>query len=199
MRKLLDFLKTKDNKGPKSKQKQLENIVVFIIILIITVLIINNIMKSDKKEAKDNKADTSKVLASTENTSSEENLEERLADILESMAGVGKVKVLIKYSETSSIVPIYNETTSESKTEETDSDGGNKNTVQTDVKKEIVYSDENGNSQIITKKVDMPVIEGAIITAQGASNSNIKASIVSAVEAITGLATHKIQVFEMNN
>lgn len=196
---MLDFLKTKDNKEPKSKQKQLENIVVFIIILIITVLIINNIMKSDKKEAKDNETDTSKVLASTENASSEENLEERLADILESIAGVGKVKVLIKYSETSSIVPIYNETTSESKTEETDSDGGNKNTVQTDVKKEIVYSDENGNSQIITKKVDMPVIEGAIITAQGASNSNIKASIVSAVEAITGLATHKIQVFEMNN
>ena len=43
----------------------------------------------------------------------------------------------------------------------------------------------------------MPVIEGAIITAQGAKDANIKTSIVSAVEAITGLAVHKIQVFEM--
>ena len=43
----------------------------------------------------------------------------------------------------------------------------------------------------------MPVIEGAIITAQGASNANVKSSIVSAVEAVTGLAVHKIQVFEM--
>ena len=43
----------------------------------------------------------------------------------------------------------------------------------------------------------MPVIEGAIITAQGASDANIKSSIVSAVEAVTGLAVHKIQVFEM--
>ena len=43
----------------------------------------------------------------------------------------------------------------------------------------------------------MPVIEGAIITAQGAKDSNVKSSIVSAVEAVTGLAVHKIQVFEM--
>ena len=39
--------------------------------------------------------------------------------------------------------------------------------------------------------------EGAIIAAQGASNANVKANIISAVEAVTGLATHKIQVFEM--
>jgi stage III sporulation protein AG len=43
----------------------------------------------------------------------------------------------------------------------------------------------------------MPTIEGAIITAEGANDANIKSSIVQAVEAVTGLATHKIQVFEM--
>ena len=45
----------------------------------------------------------------------------------------------------------------------------------------------------------MPVIEGAIITAQGATDANIKTSIVQAVEAVTGLATYKIQVFEMKD
>ena len=33
--------------------------------------------------------------------------------------------------------------------------------------------------------------------AQGASSAEIKTKIISAVEAATGLATHKIQVFEM--
>lgn len=42
-----------------------------------------------------------------------------------------------------------------------------------------------------------PKIEGAIVTAVGAKNSQIKTNIVQAVEAATGLATHKIQVFEM--
>ena len=61
----------------------------------------------------------------------------------------------------------------------------------------ISYTDENGKSEPITEKVIMPVIEGAIITAEGAGNANVKSSIVSAVEAVTGLAVHKIQVFEM--
>ena len=43
----------------------------------------------------------------------------------------------------------------------------------------------------------MPTIEGAIITAEGAANANIKANIISATQAVTGLATHKIQVFQM--
>ena len=45
----------------------------------------------------------------------------------------------------------------------------------------------------------MPKIEGAIITAQGVKDSNTKANIISAVEAVTGLANHKIQVFEMGD
>lgn len=71
--------------------------------------------------------------------------------------------------------------------------------TETENKKEIVYTDEDGESKPITEKVVMPVIEGAIITAQGASNSNVKTSIISAVEAVTGLAVHKIQVFEMKD
>ena len=43
----------------------------------------------------------------------------------------------------------------------------------------------------------MPKIEGAIITAEGAADGNVKTNIIQAVEAVTGLATHKIQVFEM--
>ena len=76
-----------------------------------------------------------------------------------------------------------------------------KNKEENSIRKgfDIVYTDENGTSKPITEKVIMPVIEGAIITAQGASNANIKSSIVSAVEAVTGLAIHKIQVFEMKN
>ena len=58
---------------------------------------------------------------------------------------------------------------------------------------------ENGNKEPITKSIISPIIEGAIITAQGAVNADIKASIIQDVEAATGIATHKIQVFKMTN
>ena len=49
----------------------------------------------------------------------------------------------------------------------------------------------------ITQKVINPKPEGAIITAVGANNAATKNNIIQAVEAVTGLPTHKIQVFEM--
>lgn len=188
----------KKSENSKDKKKQIENIVVFIIILIITVLIINNMWSSGENESKQDKADTTKVLAQT-SSSQQDDLESNLEDILETINGVGKVKVLIKYSESSTVVAMYNETISESITKENDGNGGSKDVKESENKKEIVYTDEDGTNKPITEKVVMPVIEGAIITAQGASNANIKTSIVSAVEAVTGLPVHKIQVFEMNS
>lgn len=191
---MLDFLKKTGEE--KDKKRQIENIVVFIIILVITVIIINTMWSSDKKEKKENNDTSSKTLATvtSNETVSQDDLETRLENILESINGVGKVKVLLKYSESSTVVAMYNETNSESSTEENDGGGSSKNVKESESKKEIVYSDEN---KPITEKVIMPTIEGAIITAEGAGNSNIKSSIVSAVEAVTGLAVHKIQVFEM--
>ena len=192
---LKDFFK--GNEENKDKKKQLENIVVFIIILIVTVLIINSMWSENKKEENTNSVDSSKVLAQTTSNNQEDDLEERLEEILSTISGVGKVKVLIKYSESSTVVAMYNETISESTTKESDGDGGSKDVKETENKKEIVYTDEDGSNKPITEKIVMPVIEGAIITAQGARDVNVKSSIVSAVEAITGIAVHKIQVFEM--
>lgn len=189
----------KKNGEENDKKKNIENIIVFIIILIITVLIINVMWSSDDNKSKNKSEDTTKVLAQTTTENEEQdNLENRLENILESINGVGKAKVLIKYSESSSVVAVYNETKSESTTQENDG-SSNKDVKQTESKKEVAYTDENGKNTPITEKVIMPVIEGAIITAQGAGNANIKASIVSAVEAVTGLAVHKIQVFEMGS
>ncbi len=197
-----NFLKiNEENQDGKNKKRQIENIVVFIIILIITVIIINNMWNTDKKESNDNGSNSSgKVLAQTSSNSTEQdNLERKLEDILESINGVGRVKVLIKYAESSTVVAMYNETTSESSSKETDGNGSSKDIKETENKKEIVYTDEDGKNKPITEKVVMPVIEGAVITAQGAENASIKSSIVSAVEAVTGLAVHKIQVFEMGD
>ena len=93
---------------------------------------------------------------------------------------------------------MYNETSKVSNTEETDTSGATRKIQETDSQKDIIYKEDNGEKMPITQKVIQPKIEGAIITAKGASNADIKANIIQAVEAVTGLATHKIQVFEMN-
>lgn len=193
--------------GSKNNKKKIENLIFFVIILIITIVVINIIWNGDKKSSKDENLqnDTSKQLA-RQNTNatievgsnSTNELEIRLKDILSKIQGVGEVEVLINYSESSEIVPMYNENTKSSNTEETDTSGGTRTIQETDSQKEIIYQEDSGEKTPITQKVVEPKIEGAIITAKGANNAEIKAKIIQAVEAVTGLATHKIQVFEMN-
>ena len=76
--------------------------------------------------------------------------------------------------------------------------GGIRKIEEKDLHKEIIYEENGGEKTIITQKVIEPQIEGAIITAKGAGSAEVKTSIIQAVEAVTGLATHKIQVFKMD-
>ena len=184
----------------KGSKKNLENLVVFLIILIVTIIAINTIwQEEDKEQTKEETNLTGKTLAIESNHSQveQENLEKRLANILGKIEGVGKVSVLITYSETSEVVAMYNENQKESATEEADTGGGTRKITEIDSSKEIIYKEENGEKVPVTQKLILPKIEGAIITAEGAGNAQIKTNIIQAVEAATGLATHKIQVFTM--
>ena len=106
--------------------------------------------------------------------------------------------MFINYSETSEVVAMYNENSKVSNTEESDESGGTRKIQETDTQKDIVYKEVDGEKTPITQKIIQPKVEGAIITAKGASDATVKTNIIQAVEAVTGLATHKIQVFEMN-
>lgn len=197
-----------NSEGQGNNKRKIENLVFLVIILIITVVIINYVWSGDKSSNKKvtNSAgkqlattNNNQTLASSQNSSTESiSLEEKLEDILSKIEGVGSVKVFINYSESSETVAMYNENSKTSTTEETDKSGGTRKVEQTDSQKEVIYQEQNGTKTPIVQKTVEPKIEGAIITAKGAGDINVKTSIIQAVEAATGLATHKIQVFTMS-
>ena len=195
---LKDKIKQLTN-GEGNNNKKIENLVFLIIILVVTILIINFILKSDKSSIKEEK-NTNKVLALSEPMNDEDSnneMQNELEKILGTIKGVGKVRVYISYSESSKTIAMYDEKTTTSSTEETDSGGGLRNTTSTQTQKDVIFSEKDGSQVPMTQKVIMPTIEGAIITAQGAKNANVKTNIVNAVKSATGLSIDKIQVFEM--
>lgn len=207
--KLKQLSKKEQDEGGENNKKKIENLVFFVVLLIITIVIINIIWNGNNQVTKNENDTSSKQLANTgvntnidsnieNNTTNTTNLEEQLEAILSKIQGVGEVKVFVNYSETSEVVAMYNETTKTSSTEENDTSGGTRKIQETDSQKDIIYQEQDGEKTPITQKVIQPKVEGAIITAKGAGNAEIKNNIIQAVEAVTGLATHKIQVFEMN-
>lgn len=188
----------KKNEISKCKNKKsIENLIFLFILLVIIIIFINYTWRGDKKKVNE----SNKVVANFNDNGNNEvdieydnnDLELKLKNILERIEGVGQVEVLLTYSQTSTINPVYNENSEESITEEEDTNGGKRKVSSINNKKEVI-NDSNG---IVTRSVTSPEIKGAIVTAKGASNINVKTNIIQAVEAITGLSKYKIQVFEM--
>ena len=187
--------------GNGNNKKKIENLVFLLVILIITVISINVIWNGDKKKEDDTsiESNTKQLAKNNNDIDNETTLESKLENILSKINGVGKADVMLTYTESTQMVPVYNKTEKTSNTDESDSGGGTRKIEESDVSQEVVYEDENGKNVIATQKTISPKIEGAIITAEGASNPTIKTSIIQAVEAATGLSIHKIQVFEKQN
>lgn len=205
--KLKNIIKQEENPEGNNKKK-IENLVFFIVVLIITIVVINVIWNGNNKTNNQETNIVNKKLAESQDTPSgtselqnnniQNELESKLEKILSKIQGVGEVQVCINYQESAEVVAMYNENSKTSSTEETDTSGGTRKIEEIDTQKDIIYKENNGEKTPITKKVIQPKIEGAIITAKGANNAETKTNIIQAVEAVTGLATHKIQVFEMN-
>ncbi len=118
------FLAKVENNGTK---KSIENLIVFVIILIITIIFINYIWNGDKSN-KLNKEETQNItnsvgLDADNNTSNEGSLENELEKILKNLEGVKDAQVLITYEETSKVIPMYNEDSQQSVTQEEDNQG----------------------------------------------------------------------------
>ena len=111
-------------KENKPNKKKIENLIFTIVLLIITLLMIKIVFKSSDKNNLVNYSTNSTI--SSNNFETEQNLEKKLEDILSQIKGVERVKVLITYSETEKVVPIYNESSSKSSTAEKDNDGRRK-------------------------------------------------------------------------
>ena len=113
-------------KSDGNNKKKIENTIFLIVILVVTIIIINFILKGEKTSVKKDEGEsTYKTLATTaiseENESSSSDLQKQLEKILSTIKGVGKVNVFISYSESSKTIAMYDEKTTTSSTEETDS------------------------------------------------------------------------------
>ena len=124
------FERIKNMLYEKDDKKKMDNLIAFLIILVVTLILINKILGDDNKNEDIDVSQSSGVeLVSQKeedtvlvsNVKDEDEMAQNLEEILSKISGVGKVDVLITYSESSSIYPLYNESVSSSTS--TDSGG----------------------------------------------------------------------------
>lgn len=129
---------------------------------------------------KDN--DTPVIIESETNKLS---LEEQLQDILSSVDGAGKVRVMLTIS--SGEETIY----------QTDMNRSLNAGSESDKYDTVVITDSDRNETGLVRQVLTAKYRGAVIVCQGADNPTVCLAMVDAVAKLTGLGTDRITVLKM--
>lgn len=125
-------------------------------------------------------------------------LEEKLEKVLGEMEGVGKVKVMITLSDYGESIVEKDTTDITNTVNETDSNGGSRNTLEREIQSETVYvEDDSGNYPYVGKEI-LPTIEGILVVAEGGGNATVVSQISKAAMALFPIEAHKIIVVKMS-
>ena len=127
-------------------------------------------------------------------------LEGKLENALSQVEGVGKVKVMVTLEASAERI-VGKDVNSESESiQETDSQGGSRNTMNQSSSQTTIYEGEGSASSgtpYVTKELT-PVVGGIIVIAQGGGDAVTVQNITEAVQALFEIDTHKIKVMKSN-
>ena len=129
-----------------------------------------------------------------------ESLESTLEELLASMEGAGKVKVMITLQSSGESIVEKDMVSSRSSSTEVDSAGGSRNTADVSDSEETVYTGGTGKEDTpFVKKIIYPKIEGVVVCAQGGGNATVNKNITEAIQVLFGIDVHKIKVIKMSS
>ena len=128
-----------------------------------------------------------------------EYLEQHLEEILSLTENAGVVRTMITLEDSGEkVVEKDTESVSESM-EESDGEGGMRNTQNHSVKEVSVYdSADSENENPYISKEKSPLVSGVVVIAQGGDNAVVVRNITEAVQALFDIDTHKIKVIKGN-
>ena len=123
----------------------------------------------------------------------EQQLEERLEEILSHVEGVGAVDVMIVLKTSEEKIWRIDQDSTHSITQETDQYGGNRKVENQEITQETILAGQSGQTGPILEKEIRPQISGIVISAAGGGNPQIQSEISAAAEALFDVPAHKIK------
>lgn len=159
------------------------NLVLIIVLLVILLIAINYIFNEKEKiETKDEVR---------ENTSTKDNeIESKLEKIIGSIEGVESANVMVAFSTTDKIIPVYDTKENVDTIKEE-----NKTSTKTTTEKTVAYEDYGSSKSVIVESKQNAIPTGAIVVVKGNITNTVVSEIKDAVSMVTGVALHKIQLF----
>lgn len=117
----------------------------------------------------------------------EQEMEERLEELLQSMEGVGNVKVMITLAASDEKIVLKDYDISEGQ-----------DSLKT-VENTVFYTDETGQESPYCQKIITPRVEGVVVVAEGGDDPGRIIEITDVIQSLFDVPVHKIRVVRMKS
>lgn len=124
----------------------------------------------------------------------ENSYETQLAEILETVIGVGQVQVMVNLDSTPEIVVEKNRESRTTSTQETDKERATRNQSEQSLQEQTLVLKDSKQEQPVVLKTLKPKVRGVLVVAKGAENVQIKAWILEAVQKVLDVPVYKISI-----
>ncbi len=159
----------------------------WLIITIIAAICILAFGSCESEQTEDKKQNTAE--STTADSNYAENMALQLEDILTSVKGAGKVKVLMTFDTADEKVLAANrENDLETETKE---DGSSNKSSDSE---EVLLFGSGGEEKPYVLKKKLPIPTGVLVTATGAGSESVRLEIYESVKALYGISGHRIKV-----
>lgn len=118
----------------------------------------------------------------------DQELELRLQELLESMEGVGQAKVVLTRENDGETDYVYDRTDSLSRTET----GGTSSRQS-----QLATLSQSGGQAPVELRRRAPSYRGAVVACQGADSASVRLAVTQAVQSLTGLSADRIVITKM--
>ena len=169
-----------------------------LLILLAGLLMIVISFPTEERDAKENEAEEKMIFSNSDKVNEySEYLEERIAEALEHVEGVGKTEVVITLESNGQKVVEKDEQASSQVTNEEDSNGGTRSIEDSSSDRTSVYTQQSDGAQepYVSEEI-LPQIKGVLVIAEGGADAVIVQDIIEAIQALFGIEAHKIKIMK---
>jgi stage III sporulation protein AG len=124
----------------------------------------------------------------------EQDYENEMKEILETVIGVEDVSIMVNVDATSLQIYEKNQKNQTQTTEETDKEGGKRVVTDQSNDEEIVMIRKGDEEIPVVVQTKKPEIRGVLVVAQGVDNVQIKKTVIDAVTRVLDVPSHRVQV-----
>ena len=133
----------------------------------------------------------------TDDTEYVHALEKELEELLSSVDGAGRVRVMITLEQSRELVLEKEEKRSQKQTSEENAEGISKEGRESIWEEKTIFEEVDKEKSPFVIKQIFPRIQGVVVAAEGVGTGCVRSDLSEAVQALFGIEAHKVKVLKL--